>query len=129
MSLPLRVLPLRVLPLRVLPVNVLNIIKEYSRPLTRTNWRQSKPIISTYQLYLKCGVNNEYKFKLFCIIMDNIYKTDWYYIYKFITNKGIRRYCYFHNICESTIVNQEGIENAMYMYNGNNRYYEYNRVY
>jgi hypothetical protein len=122
-------LPLRVLPLRVLPLRVLNIIKEYSRPLTRTNWRDSKPIITTYQLYLKCRVNNEYKFKLYCIIIDNIYKTDWYYMYIIIKDKGIHRYCYYNNICDSTIVNIEGIKEAVYLYNGKNLFYEYKCVY
>ena len=117
------------MPLCVLPLRVLNIIKEYSRPITRSNWRQSKPIILTYQLYLKCRVNNEYKFKLFCIIIDNIQRTNWYYMYMFIINKGIHRYCHFHNIRYSTIINLDGIKEAIYMYNGKNRYYEYNRVY
>ena len=116
------------MPLCVLPLRVLNIIKEYSLPLTRSNWRQSKPIISTYQLYLKCKVNNEYKFKLFCIIIDNIQRTDWYYAFIFIKNKGIHRY-YQHNIRDSKFVDVDGIKDAIYVYNGNNRYYEYNRVY
>ena len=127
--LPLRVLPLRMLPLRVLPLRVLHIIKEYSRPITRANWRQSKPIISTYQLYLTCRINNEYKFKLFCIIIDNIQRTDWYSAYIFIQNKGIHRYYQHHNIRDSKIVDVDGIKDAIYEYNGNNRYYEYNRVY
>jgi len=117
------------MPLCVLPLRVLNIIKEYSRPLTKSNWRQSKPIISTYQLYLTCRINNEYKFKLFCIIIDNIQRTDWYYVYIFIKNKGIHRYCYYHNVCDSTIVNLDGITEAVYLYNSNNLYYEYKCVY
>ena len=76
--------PIKLLPVRTLPKNVLYIIKEYSRPLTKPNWRSSKPIITTYQLYLRCRLNIETKFKLYCIIIDNIYKTDWYYMYIFI---------------------------------------------
>ncbi len=117
------------MPLCVLPLRVLNIIKEYSRPLTRSNWRDSKPIISTYQLYLNCRQNNEYLFKLFCIIIDNIQRTNWYDAFIFIKHKGLSRYYYQYNICDSKIVNVDGIKEAIYLYNGNNRYYEYNRVY
>jgi hypothetical protein len=116
-------------PMRLLPNNVLHIIKEYSRPLSRPNWRQSKPIISIYQLYLKCRRNIEKRFKLYSIIMVNICNTDWYYMYMFIINKGIHRYCYFHNVCDSAIVNQDGIKEAVFLYNGNNLFYEYNCVY
>jgi hypothetical protein len=41
------------LPSRVLPSRALQIISEYSKPMTRPDWRQSKPIITTYYLYLK----------------------------------------------------------------------------
>jgi hypothetical protein len=119
----------RSLLMRSLPINVLHLIKEYSRPLTKPNWRRSKPIISTYQLYLRCRLNIEKKFKLYCIIIDNIYKTDWYYMYIFIKDKGIHRYCYYNNICDSTIVNIEGVKEAVYLYNGNNLFYEYKCVY
>ena len=122
-------MPIKSLLMRSLPCNVLHIIKEYSRPLTRPNWRQSKPIISIYQLYLKCRRNIEERFKLHSIIMDNIYKTDWYYMYIFIRHKGIHRYCYFHNICDSAIVNKDGIKEAVFLYNRDNLIYEYKCLY
>ena len=38
------------LPKNVLPKNVLHIIREYSKPLTRPNWRDSKPLLTVYEL-------------------------------------------------------------------------------
>lgn len=35
-----------------LPFRAVSLIREYSKPLTRPDWRQSKPIITTYRLYL-----------------------------------------------------------------------------
>uniref|UniRef100_A0A6C0JIC6 Uncharacterized protein n=1 Tax=viral metagenome TaxID=1070528 RepID=A0A6C0JIC6_9ZZZZ len=125
----IRSLLIHTLPIRTLPHNVLHMIKEYSRPLTKPNWRRSKPIISTYQLYLRCRLNIQSRFKLHCIIINNIYKTDWFYMYIFIKDKGIYRYCYYNNICDSTIVNIDGIKEAVYLYNGNNLFYEYRCVY
>ena len=46
-------LPSRALPNRILPSRALLIISEYSKPMTRPDWRQSKPLITTYYLYLK----------------------------------------------------------------------------
>ena len=39
------------LPKNLLPKNALLLIKEYSKPLTRADWRNSKPIVTTYKLY------------------------------------------------------------------------------
>ena len=52
MSLPCRALPCRALPRRALPCRALYLIREYSKPLTRPDWRHSKPIITTFRLYL-----------------------------------------------------------------------------
>jgi hypothetical protein len=41
----------RLLPSRSLPYNVLRLIHEYSKPLTRTDWRKSKPIITSFYIY------------------------------------------------------------------------------
>ena len=35
-----------------LPNRALLLINEYSKPLTRPDWRKSKPLITTYLLYL-----------------------------------------------------------------------------
>ena len=39
LHMPLRTLPLRTLPLRTLPLHILCIISDYSKPLTRPDWR------------------------------------------------------------------------------------------
>jgi hypothetical protein len=40
------------LPSRALPNRALYLISEYSKPMTRPDWRDSKPIITKYQLCL-----------------------------------------------------------------------------
>ena len=65
------------LPCRSLPCRALLLIREYSRPLTRPDWRQSKPIISTYHLYLEVRnaslyIRDEPKRKVDYIIFRNI---------------------------------------------------------
>ena len=45
-------LPSHALPSHALPSHALVLIREYSKPITRPDWRDSKPLITRYQLYL-----------------------------------------------------------------------------
>jgi hypothetical protein len=65
------------LPCRALPFRALLLIREYSQPITRPNWRKSKPIITTYHLYLEVRnaslyIRDEPKRKVDYIIFRNI---------------------------------------------------------
>ena len=57
-----------------LPSDVFALIRDYSLPITRPNWRQSKPILSTYQLYLiaKKKIENSWRFTRYDALLDNI---------------------------------------------------------
>ena len=69
-----------------LPSRALLLIREYSKPLTRPDWRQSKPIITTYRLYLIVIQNYS---DLYYNLLTNIWFTDWYILYTYIKNYGI----------------------------------------
>ena len=69
------VLQSRVLQSRVLPSRALSLISEYSKPMTRPDWRKSKPIVETYSLFI--SVINDYS-PLGDYILSNICLTDWY---------------------------------------------------
>ena len=103
---------------RVLPTRVLHIIKEYSRPLTKPDWRESKPIITTYRLYLQILPPRKFKsYNLCCMIVYNIIQTDWYDIFTFIKNKGINRYYKQPDkVFYVNILHIDGIEDASNMY-------------
>ena len=65
-----------------LPSRVLLLISEYSKPMTRPDWRQSKPLINPYRLFLhgdkpqrnKKGkyVFRAYRYRLFMRFFDNM---------------------------------------------------------
>ncbi len=84
-----RSLPCRSLPCRSLPCRALSLIHEYSKPLTKPNWRNSKPIVTHYQLYLhvKYTTNNYNKLKR--IILNNIHQTEWHKMYFYIKYRGL----------------------------------------
>ena len=75
-------LPTHTLPTHTLPTHVLLLIREYSKPMTRPDWRQSKPLINPYRLFLhgdkpqrnKKGkyVFRPYRYRLFMRFFDNM---------------------------------------------------------
>ena len=89
-------LPCRALPSRALPSRALLLISEYSKPMTRPDWKNSKPIITTYSLfsrvyyirhYVQINMSPPSKYALDYILLCNILQTNWYYKYKHKINK------------------------------------------
>ena len=84
----------------LLPNRALSLIREYSKPLTRPDWRKSKPIVTTYRLYL--AVINNYS-EICYVILSNIWLTEWYQLYTYIKTYGFDNYYYYnmnHNILQ-----------------------------
>jgi hypothetical protein len=82
----------RTLPGSSLPARALVLIHEYSKPLTRPDWRKSKPIINIYELYLQVKYdvyNSQNNTPLKKIIAINIYKTHWFDVYNSIRCYGV----------------------------------------
>jgi hypothetical protein len=59
-----------------LPSRALLLIHDYSRPLTRPDWRNSNPLTTTYQLYNNTLIRDGL---LMAYLLMNIVDTDWYY--------------------------------------------------
>ena len=74
-----------------LPPELVRLISEYSKPCTRPNWRQSKPIISTYKLY-KLSRKEIVNLRQYYTLLQHIYTTDWFYAYKTILEFGLEHY-------------------------------------
>lgn len=85
----------RALPTYTLPSRSLALISEYSKPLTRPDWRTIRRL-TIHMLYKE--VNNMYcdwanlTKKLLLIILNNIKKTEWYFMYDTIRNNGLDIY-------------------------------------
>jgi hypothetical protein len=95
----------------MLPKNVLLLISEFSKPVTRPDWRHSKPIISTYKMYnMVFGDTRPIIFNL-CM---NIIETDWYYIYMTVHYSGLR---HFQDNDIRIIIKMDGVKEALRSYN------------
>ena len=116
MSLPCRALPCRALPRRALPCRALYLIREYSKPLTRPDWRHSKPIITTFRLYLLIKyvmyipIISPTK-RLHSMILYNIGDTEWYYAYVYIKFYGLKTY--LDEYTDHRMLKADGIEDAI----------------
>jgi hypothetical protein len=120
---------------RALPCRALSLIREYSKPCTRPDWRISKPIITTYKLLLEiCSKSyqekeNRRRMRLLKTIIKNIKKTNWFWIYNHIKYFGLRDFYVMYyekygvkyynrtNICKI-----DGIEIAIQYYMSNNKH-------
>ncbi len=125
---PGSMLPGPMLPGPMLPSRALLLISEYSKPLTRVDWRQSKPIITTYQMYLKLKYLIDIEFTekelLHYRVLCNIIRTDWYYAYTYVSKYGLSMYTR-HSVSKH-LLKMDGIEDADYShYTNENRYIEY----
>ena len=88
----------------MLPCRALSLIREYSKPLTRPDWRKSKPIVTTYRLYL--AVINNYS-EICYVILSNIWLTEWYQLYTYIKTYGFDNYYYYNK--NNNILHIDGI--------------------
>jgi len=89
------VLPPYTLPPYTLPSRAVALISEYSKPLTRPDWR-TLCRLSIHTLYkevnnMYCDWENVTK-RLLLIILNNIKKTEWYFMYHTIRNNGLDSY-------------------------------------
>ena len=66
----------------MLPSRALRLISEYSKPITRGDWRKLIPIATTYEMYAEItNVNIHQSNKLKFILLMRIIDTDWYDLY------------------------------------------------
>ena len=120
--LPKNLLPKNLLPKNLLPKNVLEIIKEYSKPMTRPNWRESKPIITTYKLYKllhNSNKNSNYNTLIIALCL-NIIDTEWYYMFIMITYNGWYLELFANERFDNDynkIIKIDGIKDALNKYN------------
>ena len=115
------------LPSYALPSRALSLIHDYSRPLTRPDWRNSKPIITQYKLYeqlLNHSIDYTYKKppdRLYQTTLSHIAETEWYFAFTYIRFYGINRYIERMN-GDDRFIYADGIEAAIKFNNSIHNY-------
>ena len=104
-----------------LPCRALTIIREYSRPLTKPNWRNSKPIITTYRLYLyikskELDYSDLSSSDIHLRILWQIQDTDWYFAYGYVRYYGLNRYLFLQQETNEKAYLDDGIQDSQRIY-------------
>ena len=101
----------------MLPSIALRLISEYSKPGTRPDWRQSKPIITTFKLYKHVLENQTKLSPLLYKLYMHIYQTWWFKIYAFIRSFGIEEDIYQrYDINHENLMKIDGVQEALDKY-------------
>ena len=105
-----------VLPTYVLPINALRIIKEYSKPVTRPDWRTIRNL-TQYSLFLDIK-NDIHKNSLYYNTYKSMETTDWFYVLNYISRFGIEYYIHKHKKTDdiSELLKIEGLKHAQKVY-------------
>uniref|UniRef100_A0A6C0JIP3 Uncharacterized protein n=1 Tax=viral metagenome TaxID=1070528 RepID=A0A6C0JIP3_9ZZZZ len=102
----------------MLPKNVLLLINEYSKPVTRPDWRTIK-ILTQYRLFINIQ-NNIYKKDLFYNLYKSMETTEWFYTLNYISRLGIESYIHKHKTYNNNLIvdllKMEGIRHAQKVY-------------
>ena len=104
-----------------LPCRALQIIREYAKPLTRPDWRNSKPIITTYRMYLHItrkilDYSDQSSSDIHLRILWKIQDTDWYHAYGYVRCHGLNEYLYRLEPNETSYQHADGIQDAIKLY-------------
>ena len=109
-TLPSYALPSYALPSYALPSRALLLINEYSKPLTRPDWRNSKPIVTTFYLYKMVQNTSTFLTPLIYGMYINLMQTQWYGLYVYVRFNGLNRKF------DESIMKIDGIQDALRFY-------------
>ena len=97
------------LPSRSLPYHALRLISEYSKPMTRPDWRNSKPIITSFYIYKMVQTTPVFLTPLIYGLYMNIMKTEWYGLFIYVRKYGL-------NGMDDYLMKINGIDDALTFY-------------
>ena len=106
---------LNVKPSNVLPSHILSLIREYSKPLTRSDWRTFERTI-TIEHFIYFLKPNYCPTLLYFMVSQNMFQSNFYIAYKFIRNWGVDEYVsqYGGNVQELLSNNSLSFQNSIY---------------
>ena len=112
-----------------LPSRALLLIRDYSRPMTRPDWRKSKPIITIYRLYLHVkqviNINNYTRYNtLYHNVLYRINGTEWYSAYYYINCYGLNCYnnAFKYNVLKLDV---DGLQDALTQFTTHDTLYNF----
>jgi hypothetical protein len=109
------------LPFPSLPFRVLHLISEYSKPLTRPDWRTCNcliPIEEYIYTIRYCINHNKYRIniKLLNLVFNNIAESEFYMAYNHIYFFGIDSYVLTYNLNREDVLSNKKLNRQHILY-------------
>lgn len=99
----------------LLPLRALTLISEYSKPVTRADWRKLHKM-KNYELFKcinMCITHNKINNKLAYIIRNNMKNSVWLHMYDYIEKWGLRNATRYFNLSKEEIIRMDGMVYAI----------------
>ena len=99
----------------VLPSNVIRLISEYSKPVTRADWRKLHKM-KNYDLFKSINIaitQNKMNNKLAYIVRNNMKNSVWWHMYDYIETWGLRNATRYFNLSKEEIIRIDGMVYAI----------------
>jgi hypothetical protein len=100
----------------MLPSNVSRLIREYSQPVTRSDWRTLHKM-TNYNLYN--SINKSifiHNVDLVIIVLKNMRTSTWRDMFTYLEVFGLEKTSEFHNITQEEILRIDGMQEAIILH-------------
>ena len=100
---------------KVLPLRVLTLIREYSKSVTRYDWRKLH-IMTNYDLFKSinlCITQNKMDNKLGYIVCNNMNNSVWWHMYDYIETWGLINATRYFHLSKDEIMKIDGMHHAI----------------
>jgi hypothetical protein len=95
----------------ILPSHILKLIREYSCPLTRSDWRRLHKL--TNYIFLDCISYDNIPYRLLNTIHINMQTSDWFCMYSFIELWGLTNASIKYGIPIKELIQINGFNHAI----------------
>jgi hypothetical protein len=97
----------------MLPFNVVRLIREYSKPVTRPEWRTLHKM-TNYNFYNSINISiYMHNVDLVIIILNNMRTNLWRELFCFIEVFGIEKTSEYYNISQEELLKMDGMQEAI----------------
>ena len=101
--------------IKILPLRVLTLINEYSKPVTRADWRKLHKM-KNYNLFKSinlCITQNKMNNKLAFIVRNNMKNSVWWHMYDYIETWGLLNATRYFHLSQDDIIRIDGMVYAI----------------
>ena len=102
--------------MKMLPSNALRLIREYSKPVTRPDWRTLRKL-AIHDIYVHVYCSLKVQTPLMELIFLNIEKTTWYKMYSTIKLVGLHKASIKYNMSITKLLKVKGMSQAATYHN------------